>query len=197
MRAGRCRRRAGSPRLASGWARSRWHGCSRRSPGRSWTWTRSGRSWGPIRDVQGLPSASVARVAVTRGQENGLRGGLPSPALPGSGPWGSPFSLSAVQPLSLPVATPVTRRLVRSSSLDHLADDGQAARRRGRAPRAESPGVHGPDVLAPANSVPSGHQRRKPAATVSGRSRIDRFLDSHGAWQDYGFYDDRWETRES
>src|SRR6516162_3222959 len=43
---------------------------------------------GPIRDVQGLPSASVARVTVTRGQENGLRGGLPSPALPGSGPWG-------------------------------------------------------------------------------------------------------------
>jgi hypothetical protein len=25
--------------------------------------------------------------------KNGLRGGLPSPALPGSGPWGSPFSL--------------------------------------------------------------------------------------------------------
>ena len=55
--------------------------------------------------------------------ENGLRGGLPSPALP---------------------------RLLRSSSLDHLADDGQAARRRGRAPRAESPGMHGPDVLTPA-----------------------------------------------
>ena len=56
-------------------------------------------------------------------RKNGLRGGLPSPALPGSGPWGSPSSLSAIRPLSLPVATPVTRRLVRSSSLDHLADD--------------------------------------------------------------------------
>ena len=59
--------------------------------------------------------------------KNGLRGGLPSPALPGSGPWGSPSSLSAIRPLSLPVATPVTRRLVRSSSLDHLADDVYAA----------------------------------------------------------------------
>jgi hypothetical protein len=61
------------------------------------------------------------------------------PALPGSGPWGSPSSLSAVRPLSHPVATPVTRRLVRSSSLDHLADNTQAARRQGRAPRAERP----------------------------------------------------------
>jgi hypothetical protein len=58
---------------------------------------------------------------------------------------GSPFSLSAVRasqlsgPLSLPVATPVTRRLVRSSSLDHLADDAHAARRQRRAPRAKSP----------------------------------------------------------
>ena len=33
--------------------------------------------------------------------KNGPRGGLPSPALPRSGPWGSPFSLSAVRPLSL------------------------------------------------------------------------------------------------
>ena len=123
-----------------------------------------------MRDVRGLPSASVACVAVTPGQENGLRGGLPSPALPGSGPWGR-RSAVAVRPLSLPVATPVTRRLVRSSSLDHLADDGQTARRRGRAPRAESPGMPGPDVLAPANSSRSG-QRQKPAAAVSGLSRI-------------------------
>jgi hypothetical protein len=84
--------------------------------------------------------------------ENGLRGGLPSPALPGSGPWGSPTSLSAVRPLSRPVATPVTRRLVRSSSLDHLADNTHAARRHGRTPRAESPGMHGPNVVSPAQA---------------------------------------------
>jgi hypothetical protein len=89
-------------------------------------------------------------------KRNGLRGGLPSPALPGSGPWGSPFSLSAARPLSRPVATPVTRRLVRSSSLDHLADDTHAARRRRRAPRAESPGVHRPNVMSPAQAKAAG-----------------------------------------
>ena len=78
----------------------------------------------------------------------------------------------AVRPFSLSVATPVTRRLVRSCSLDHLADNTHGARRRGQAPRA-GPGVHGPDVLAPAKSAQSG-QRRKPAAAVSGLSRIER-----------------------
>src|SRR5512135_1746203 len=58
----------------------------------------------------------------------------------------------AVRPLSRPVATPVTRRLVRSSSLDHLADHTHAVRRRGRAPRAESPGMHGPNVVSPAQA---------------------------------------------
>ena len=33
---------------------------------------------------------------------NGLRGGLPAPALPGSGPWGSPFSLFGGQPGDVP-----------------------------------------------------------------------------------------------
>lgn len=103
--------------------------------------------------------------------ENGLRGGLPSPALPGSGPWGSPSSLSAVRPLSRPVATPVTRRLVRSSSLDHLADNTDAARREGRAPRAERPGMHGPNVVSPAQAqapirphtrCPGRHGRLRP-----------------------------------
>ena len=51
-----------------------------------------------------------------------LRGGLPSPALPGSGSRGPPFSLSAV-PASQPfLPAPVSRHSVRSSSLDHLAD---------------------------------------------------------------------------
>jgi hypothetical protein len=95
--------------------------------------------------------------------QNGLRGGFPPPALPGSGPRGSPFSLLAVRPLSLPVAIPVTRRLVRSSSLDHLADDGQAARRRGRAPRPESPGMHGPNVVSPAQAK----------AAISSRSSLE------------------------
>jgi hypothetical protein len=103
---------------------------------------------GPPAGRSGNRSATWGHDRWPPGQKNGLRGGLPSPALPGSGPWGSPFSLSAVRPLSLPVATPVTRRLVRSSSLDHLADDGQAARRQGRAPRAKSPGMHGPNVVS-------------------------------------------------
>jgi hypothetical protein len=80
--------------------------------------------------------------------KDGPRGGLPSPALPGSGSWGSPFSLSAVRPLSLPAATPVTRRLVRSSSLDRLADNTQAARRRGRASRPKAPACTGPNVVS-------------------------------------------------
>src|SRR3974377_1609806 len=99
-------------------------------------------------------------------------GGSPFAGLARIRSLGSPFSRPAVRPLSLPVATPVTRRLVRSSSLDHLADDGQAARRRGRAPRGASPGLHGPDVLAPANSAQSG-PRRKPAAAVSGLAGSD------------------------
>jgi hypothetical protein len=69
----------------------------------------------------------------------------------------------AVRPLSLPVAIPVTRRLVRSSSLDHLADDGQAARRRRRAPRPESPGMHGPPVVPPAQAK----------AAISSRSSLE------------------------
>ena len=56
---------------------------------------------------------------------------------------GVAFSLCAARPLSLPVATSVTRRLVRSSSLDHLADDTHAAQCHERAPRAGSPGLHG------------------------------------------------------
>ena len=63
-------------------------------------------------------------------QKNGLRGGLPSPVLPGSGPWGSPFSRSAVRPLSLTSRLRVSPASVRFSSLDHLADDVHAACRR-------------------------------------------------------------------
>jgi hypothetical protein len=84
--------------------------------------------------------------------------------------------------------------LVRSSSLDHLAEDTHAARRQGRAPRAESPGMHGPNVVSsasqgtdpahtrvtavvrrswppaqtPSGTAQSGGQRRKPAASRDG-----------------------------
>ena len=57
-------------------------------------------------------------------KKNGVRGGLPSPALPGSGPLGG-----AVQPLScpglsaFPPGSGSPRHSVRSSSLDHLADN--------------------------------------------------------------------------
>ena len=130
-----------------------------------------------MRDVRGLPSASVACVAVTPGQENGLRGGLPSPALPGSGPWGR-RSAVAVRPLSLPVATPVTRRLVRSSSLDHLADDGQTARRRDGRPGPKAPACTGRTswLLRTPHSPVSGGSPRLPYRALSG---IDRFSDSY------------------
>lgn len=53
--------------------------------------------------------------------DKGLRGDLPSPALSGSGPWGSPFSLVAARLLSLPADCDL-RQFPRSSSLSRLAD---------------------------------------------------------------------------
>ena len=83
---------------------------------------------GPGAPYRVPPGRAGARPRAAR--KKGLRGGLPSPVLPGSGPWGRRSASQLSRPLSLPVATPVTRRLVRSSSLDHLADNAQAARRR-------------------------------------------------------------------
>ncbi len=60
-----------------------------------------------------------------------------------SGPWGrrSACQLSCLS--AFPPGSGSARHSVRSSSLDHLADDAQAAWRQWRAPRAESPGMYG------------------------------------------------------
>ena len=64
--------------------------------------------------------------------------------------WGRRSACQLSRPLSLSSRHRVARHSVRSSSLDHVADTFHVAWRQRRPPRAESPGMHGPNVVASA-----------------------------------------------
>ena len=85
------------------------------------------------------------------GQENGLRGGLPSPALPGSGPWGRRAACQLPGLSAFPPGLRVSPALGSVQLPRSPRRRNSGCRAPWRAPRDESPDMHGPNDMAPAH----------------------------------------------
>jgi hypothetical protein len=110
--------------------------------------------------------------------QNGLRGGLPSPALPGSGPWGrrSAYCCPASQPSRRDSGYPAAGAVQLPRS-PRRRWSGCTAPRTGA--QGRKPGMHGPDVLAPANCAQSGQRAAEASGCRLGPVENRSISDSH------------------